>query len=91
MKKIASITFWSFIIILVAANIFLFCSSISLGDQINDFEQKTNKLHLQNIRLEKEVSRLSSLQFAKDVAENLDFIEKSEPVYLDKLGVAFKY
>jgi len=84
--------FKSFLVVLlfllVSANIFLFCSSLKISDEINQFEIKISSLHRENIQLEKEVSYLSSLKYAESRAYELDFTKKSQPTYLNKLGVA---
>lgn len=77
--------------ILVAANIFLFVSSIGIGDKINEFEHKTRLLHEENLSLEKKVSNLTSLDFARQKAEEMEFTKTATPTYLEKLGVAYKY
>lgn len=64
---------WVIVILLVAANIFLFCSSIGLSDQISVFESKITAIHEENISLETKVSYLTSLDFAKVKAEELNF------------------
>jgi len=74
---------------LVMANVFLFYSSIKLGDEITAFEVKIENIHKQNITLEKELSRLSSLSFAGKLADKLDFTKKSQPEFLEKIIYAF--
>lgn len=87
-KSINSILFVLFIG-LVSANIFLFYSSIKLSDEISMFEKKIQKIHHQNLNLEKDLARISSLQYAQKLAVNLEFTKKSQPSYLDKLVYAF--
>lgn len=82
---------WSILIVLVAANIFLFVSSIGMSDKINEFEIKTISLHEENLSLEKRVSNLTSLDFARQKAEDMRFTKTASPTYLEKLGVAYKY
>ncbi|GIW64833.1 MAG: hypothetical protein KatS3mg092_0766 [Patescibacteria group bacterium] len=47
------------------------------------------KIHHQNINLEKQLSQISSLEYAKKVAVNLDLNKKVEPIYLENLKYAF--
>lgn len=91
MKKIINLFIWGFLVILVGANIFLFTSSISLGDQISGFENKIVVLHKENLNLERQVSDLSSLKFAADKAQALNFTKTGTPTYLENLGVAYNY
>lgn len=89
MKKSVSLLIWLVMIGLVAANIFLFYSSIKLGDNISFFEQKIQKIHHENLNLEKELSYVGSLQYAQKLVKNLEFTKKSQPSYLEKLVYAF--
>lgn len=74
---------------LIIANIFLVYFSIKLGDQISQFEEKTDKIKQENLLLEKELSYYSSLEFAKKIAKKLDFIENPQYSYLDKSVYAY--
>lgn len=89
MKKIFNLLIGAIFIILVIANLFLFYSSIKLGDEIATFEAKIETLHKQNISLEKELSRLSSLSYARKLAKQLDFTKNSQPKFLEKIIYAF--
>lgn len=82
---------WLTVIFLVAANIVLFRYSIGLGKEIETYESKTKEIHEENLRLEKQISSLTSLEFAKTVAEGLDFSKVATPVFLDGPGVALNY
>ena len=77
--------------ILILFNIFLFCSSLKLSDEINNYENKISSLHKENLVLEKKISDLSSLKFAERMAPFLDFTKKNIPAYLNNLNVALKY
>lgn len=79
------------ILMLVVANIFLFASSIGISDEISNFEHQGQVLHEQNLSLEKQVSKLTSLEFAKEKAKELDFTATANPTTLPKLGVAYRY
>lgn len=76
---------------LIFLNIFLFCSSLKLSDEINNYENKISTLHRENLVLEKKASDLSSLKFAEKMASFLGFTKKNAPAYLEKLNVALKY
>jgi len=88
-KKIIGSTIWFVLILLVIINVFLFYSSIKLGDEISAFETKTEIIHRQNITLEKELARLSSLSYARKLADKLNFTKKSQPEFLEKIIYAF--
>jgi len=90
MKNIIKITFPLMIGALIFMNILLFCSSIKLGDEINNYEIKISALHKDNLTLEKKVSDLSSLKFAENIAPALGFTKNNVPTYLEKLNVALK-
>lgn len=87
-KSINSILFILFLGLIVA-NVFLFYSSIKLSDEISMFEKKVQKIHHENLNLEKDLAQISSLQYAQKLANNLKFTKKSQPSYLDKLVYAF--
>ncbi len=75
---------------LIALNLFVVISGIVISDEINNFEQKTDKLHKINMTLEKEVASLSSLQFAQAQAKEFDFTNSSLPQYIDQLKYAYR-
>lgn len=91
MRKIINIIFTLTIGVLIFFNVYLFCSSLKLSDEINNYEVRTSSLHKENLVLEKKVSDLSSLKFAESMAPYLGFTQKSQPTYLEKLDVALKY
>ncbi len=83
MKKIlASLTIFG-LIFLVILNILFFYFSLKLSEQITYYEIKTSQLHDENINLEKELAEVSSLNYAKKLAEVMDFKNKSQPIFLD--------
>ena len=75
---------------LIVLNLFVVISGIVISDEINNFEQKTDKLHKSNLTLEKEVASLSSLQFAQAQAKEFDFTNSSLPEYIDQLKYAYR-
>ena len=89
MKKIMQSAVWLMLGGLVVANILLFYSSIKLGDEISTYESKVVIIHHDNLNLEKDLSEVSSLQYAQKLADKLDFTQKSQPSYLEKLIYAF--
>jgi cell division protein FtsL len=91
MKNLVKISVWATVMLLVAANIILFRSSIGVGGEIEMFEKKTKAVHEENLKLEKKISSLTSLEFAKQVANELDFSKVSTPTFLEALGVAVNY
>lgn len=89
MKSLFKKSLYLSMVVLVIANIAILVFGISLGDEVNRFEEKIVTLKRENLTLEKEVARLSSLRFAEIQAKNWDFTNLSEPVYLDNLRYAF--
>lgn len=89
MTRLVKMSVWFVVMMLVTANIILFRSSIGLGQEIEKFEKKTKTTHEENLRLEKQISSLTSLDFAKEVARELDFSKVSAPTFLERLGVAY--
>lgn len=76
------------IIGLILINLAFFVSSIRLSDEIATFEHETQKLHEQNIDLQKEVARFDSFQYAASMAAELNFIKQSTPLYIDNTKYA---
>lgn len=75
---------------LIVLNLFVIISGIVISDEINNFEQKTDKLHKINLTLEKEVANLSSLKFASEQAKEFDFTNSSAPQYIEQLKYAYR-
>ncbi|MCL4364258.1 hypothetical protein M1328_03405 [Patescibacteria group bacterium] len=89
MSKSINFVIWVAVVGLVTANIFLFYSSIKLGDEITTYETKIDQIHHDNLNLEKDLSEVSSLQYAQSLADKLAFTKKSQPDYLGQLNYAF--
>lgn len=88
MKKISFLL--GFLIVLsIVANLFFFYLSIKLSDEIAFYENKIEKIHHDNINLEKQLSEISSLIYAQKIATNLNFTKKANPMYLENLKYAF--
>ena len=75
---------------LIIFNLFVMISGIVISDEINNFEQKTDKLHKINLTLEKEVAKLSSLKFATEQAKEFNFTNSTAPQYIDQLKYAYR-
>lgn len=88
MKSLIKPTAIFALISLIIVNVFIFIKSINLAESINYYESGIKKLHAQNIDLEMEVNKLSSLQYTASQAAMLDFTHKVEPIYPDKLQYA---
>lgn len=81
---------WLVLSILVAGNIFIFVSGMKLANEINFYEREIKKLHRENTELTTKISQLNSLQFAASIAGQLNFVKKSQPIYLESLKYAYK-
>lgn len=88
MKLVVKNTFFVLFFILAAVNIYIFVSSMYLGDNINRFSGEIERLTLENNKLEKEVVQAESLQYASSLSAQLNFTKKSEPVYFESLKYA---
>lgn len=81
-----------FLLILIFAfiffNIYFFFLSIKLGDEIALCEKKIEKIHHENINLEKELSSFDSLEYAEKLASKMDFTKKAEVYFLENLKYA---
>ena len=75
---------------LIISNLFVMISGIVISDEINNYEQKTDKLHKINLSLEKEVAHLSSLKFAQEQAKEFNFTNSTAPQYIDQLKYAHR-
>ena len=89
MKNLVKMSVWLAVVALVTANIILFRYSIGLGKEIETYENKTKTIHEENLRLEKQISSLTSLEFAKEIAEELNFSKVANPTFLVGPGVAY--
>lgn len=75
-------------IFLIAINIYLFAKSALLGDEIQKIERDISKIKVANSELEKKLYTASSLQNLEQVANDLGFTKKTEPLFLDNLNYA---
>ncbi|MCS6956521.1 MAG: hypothetical protein NZM02_01585 [Patescibacteria group bacterium] len=69
-------------------NLFFFCLSIKLSDEISFYEKKIENLHHENINLEKELSEISSLDYAKKMASSLNLTKQAQVYFLENLKYA---
>lgn len=88
MKTLYKQLVWLVFLGLIAGNIYIFVDGIKLSSQINNFETGINKLHEENIELEKKASSFDSYQYAVDMAKAMDFSQKATPMYLNNLNYA---
>lgn len=90
MKNFFKYTSWILLVLLIAANIFTLISGMKLSQEVSYLEKKTKQLRSDNMELEKQLYKTSSLQFAGSVAATLDFTKKAEPYFLENLGFALR-
>ncbi len=90
MKKFVKLSLYLAFGLLIAVNVFVFVSGMSLSQEINKLEVETKKLKRENMELENKLYQTNSLEFASIFAEDLDFTQKAEPHYLENLGFAKK-
>ncbi|NTU46728.1 hypothetical protein HGA88_03810 [Candidatus Roizmanbacteria bacterium] len=88
MNAYVKLTIWSIFTFLITANVFIFMSGMSLGDEINKYESKTVQIHQENIDLEKQVYNIDSLSNAATQAVAMNFTKKTSPVYLEQMTYA---
>lgn len=74
---------------LIAANMFVFTNGVKLSDEINFYERELKALRNENVDLEKKVYKVDSITNAASLAAELDFSNKSEPVYIGQKGYAY--
>ncbi|MCS7092845.1 MAG: hypothetical protein NZL96_00195 [Patescibacteria group bacterium] len=81
----------SLIFVFVVLNVVFFYSSIKLAEEIAFYEKKITDLQTENINLERDLSRLSSLAYARQFTEFLGFVKKAEVYYLDDIKYALHH
>jgi hypothetical protein len=90
MKKINfNFLIYFLLVFLIVVNLGIFYFSIKVSDDIRENELKIEKIHKENIDLERKLSQLDSLNFAQNVAEKLEFTKEAEPLFLENLKYAF--
>jgi len=90
MKNIIKSLVWLVFIALVVGNVYIFVSGIKTSDEINRFDKETTKLHEENTDLEKEINKVSSLQYTASKAAEMNFTEKPTPLVIEGQKYAFK-
>lgn len=85
-KRLIALTIFA----LLVGNLYIFVHTIQLSDDINRFEKEIRNIHQENLTLENKVFEVDSLRYAASLAAELDFSNKSEPFYLERLRYAFK-
>ncbi len=90
MKKIGKVLIGVLFLTLIAANLYIFVSGMTIGQKISYLEKETKRLHKENLSLQKKAYEADSLQFAASVAAQLDFAQKAEPYFLESLGFALR-
>ena len=73
---------------LLTLNVYIFISSMYLGDEINRFDSQIKKYTFENSMLEKEVYKAQSLQYAASLSAHLNFTHQQQPVYFENLKYA---
>lgn len=90
MKNILKDIFIAVFVLLIAGNIYIFVSGMSLSDNINRFQAQTAKLQNDNQQLQTEIYAAESLQHAASLSASLKFTQKSQPLYFEQLRYALK-
>lgn len=88
MKVIFKNSFYFLFVGLLIANVYIFVTSMYLGDEINRFDSQIKTLTQENTGLEKEVYQAESLQYAASLSASLHFTAQSQPVFFDNLKYA---
>jgi len=88
MKNIIKSTIYIVFLALIFANFSIFASSISISQKITYYESESQKLHQENIELERQAYEVNSLQHIASEAANLQFTQQTKPMYIDNLKVA---
>ncbi len=73
---------------LLITNIIIFNNGIKLAVEITNIEKELSSLKQSNLELEKELSRLVSLEYVATMAAQLGLDHKTEPIFLDNLKYA---
>ncbi|MGB9707312.1 MAG: hypothetical protein ACPL1D_01000 [Microgenomates group bacterium] len=78
------------VLILIIFRVYFFIATIKLSEEIKKFDFQIKKLHEENLKLEEEISKIDSFQFAASSASALGFNKTAEVIPLDNLKYAFK-
>lgn len=88
MKNIYKHVVGGAIFILIGVNIMLFAKSIALSDNLLKIEKETQILQVENRELERKLYAQNSHVYLRSVAQQLGFIKKSDPMYIDSIKYA---
>lgn len=69
---------------------YFFINSLKLSEEVKVLDQKIKALQIENILLEKDLSKLDSYLIISSSASELGFVKKAQTIPLDNLGFAFK-
>ena len=83
MNILSKVSIWVLFFALMAGNIYVFVSGVTLSNEISTFEKQIEDLRTENRKLEKEVLMTESIDFAASLAGELAFTEKAEPVFFE--------
>ena len=89
MNVFANCFIWVLFFGLMIGNVYVFVSGLTLSDQIHTFENQITKLRQENTDLETKVYKVESITYAASLAAELDYDQKTEPVFFGEHAVAF--
>ena len=69
--------------ILMVGNVIVFAKSVKLSDHIQELEKNTAELKAENAELKRTVYDENSLSNLAELADQLGFTKKAEPIYLE--------
>lgn len=78
------------ITLLIIMNIGIFMHGISLGDDVNKYEQEITRLKKSNMELEQHMYSLESITQTASLAAELKYDRFHDPLYIEKPQYALK-
>ena len=78
------------IVLLVIMNVGIFMHGISLGDDVNKYEQEISRLKKSNMELEQQMYSLESITQTASLAAELKYDRFHDPLYIDQPQYALK-
>ncbi len=88
MKNIYTKIALSIFVLTVIGNVMIFVSSMKLGVEVHEFEQKTYALTQENVQLDKEMADTESFLHTDVYKQQWGFKQASQPVYIGQLQYA---
>lgn len=88
MKKSLNGLLFLILLVLVAANAYIFVSDFKMSEEIGRLEAQTRVLHQENMDLETKAQKLGSLDHTASAAAALGFTSNAKTYYLHSLGFA---